>query len=288
MLKLVIYTLVGSLLMLTAAVATGVLAPGEGISFALSDLRRPDARLPEGTQDWIFLCFAAAFLVKMPAFPLHGWMPDGYRAMPLPVLAVFSGVLSKVAAYGFLRIALPLFPDAARAVPGPPAAHRAGLDPVRIGGGLHHDGRATRARLLVGRPARLHRAGDLRPAARGRAGRAPPGRQPRPRGRTGVLHRRAARRARGRQRGPARHGRAGHARAGAHDAVPDRGPGQPGHARVGELRRRVLHPARRLQREDRHRDRRLHRRGAGQRLHPAAVHPRDAQPPGPATSCRAR
>src|SRR3712207_1230393 len=49
----------------------------------------------------------------MPAFPFHGWMPDGYREMPLPVLAVFSGVLSKVAAYGFLRIALPLFPDAA-------------------------------------------------------------------------------------------------------------------------------------------------------------------------------
>jgi NADH-quinone oxidoreductase subunit M len=112
-LKLVIYTLVGSLLMLTAAVATGVLAPGEGITFALSDLTRAESRLPEGSQDWIFLCFAAAFLVKMPAFPLHGWMPDGYRAMPLPVLAVFSGVLSKVAAYGFLRIALPLFPDAA-------------------------------------------------------------------------------------------------------------------------------------------------------------------------------
>jgi NADH-quinone oxidoreductase subunit M len=51
--------------------------------------------------------------VKMPAFPLHGWMPDGYRAMPLPVLAVFSGVLSKVAAYGFLKIVLPLFPAAA-------------------------------------------------------------------------------------------------------------------------------------------------------------------------------
>jgi NADH-quinone oxidoreductase subunit M len=112
-LKLVIYTLVGSLLMLTAAVATGVLAPGEGITFALSDLTRADARLPEGTQDWIFLCFAAAFLVKMPAFPLHGWMPDGYRAMPLPVLAVFSGILSKVAAYGFLRVVLPLYPDAA-------------------------------------------------------------------------------------------------------------------------------------------------------------------------------
>src|SRR3712207_4807541 len=49
----------------------------------------------------------------MPLVPLHGWMPDGYRAIPLPVLVVFSGVLSKVAAYGFLRIALPLFPDAA-------------------------------------------------------------------------------------------------------------------------------------------------------------------------------
>ena len=49
----------------------------------------------------------------MPAFPFHGWMPDAYRAMPLPALAVFSGVVSKVAAYGFLKIALPLFPAAA-------------------------------------------------------------------------------------------------------------------------------------------------------------------------------
>jgi NADH-quinone oxidoreductase subunit M len=108
--KLFIYTLVGSLLMLAAAIATGVLAPGDGISFALSDL--VGRRVSSGSQDWIFLCFAAAFLVKMPAFPLHGWMPDGYRAMPLPVLAVFSGILSKVAAYGFLRVVLPLYPDA--------------------------------------------------------------------------------------------------------------------------------------------------------------------------------
>jgi NADH-quinone oxidoreductase subunit M len=110
--KLVIYTLVGSLLMLTAAVATGVLAArgAADLSFAFSDLaQRP---LSSSSQDWIFLFFAAAFLVKMPAFPLHGWMPDGYRNMPLPVLALFSAVLSKVAAYGFLRICLPLFPDA--------------------------------------------------------------------------------------------------------------------------------------------------------------------------------
>src|SRR3954471_3106978 len=108
--KLFIYTLVGSLLMLSGAIATGVLAPGPGISFALSDLAT--RKLPTGSQEWIFLFFAAAFLVKMPAFPLHGWMPDGYRAMPLPVLAVFSGILSKVPAYGFLRVVLPLYPDA--------------------------------------------------------------------------------------------------------------------------------------------------------------------------------
>jgi NADH-quinone oxidoreductase subunit M len=108
--KLFIYTLVGSLLMLAAAIATGVLAPGAGLDFQLSTLAR--TRLGHGTQDWVFLFFAAAFLVKMPAFPLHGWMPDGYKAMPLPVLAAFSAVLSKVAAYGFLRVVLPLFPDA--------------------------------------------------------------------------------------------------------------------------------------------------------------------------------
>lgn len=113
--KLVIYTLVGSLLMLAAAVATAVLSADErgddSLSFVLSDLVRTP--LPESTQRWVLAAFALAFLIKMPAFPVHGWMPDAYRAMPLPVLAVFSGVLSKVAAYGFLRVALPVFPDAA-------------------------------------------------------------------------------------------------------------------------------------------------------------------------------
>jgi NADH-quinone oxidoreductase subunit M len=111
--KFVIYTLVGSFLMLAGAVATGILAAGDGqsVTFELSELAT--RRLSTGTQEWIFLFFAAAFLVKMPAFPLHGWAPDAYRAAPTPVLTVLSGVLSKVGAYGFLRIALPLYPDAA-------------------------------------------------------------------------------------------------------------------------------------------------------------------------------
>jgi NADH-quinone oxidoreductase subunit M len=114
--KLVIYTLAGSLLMLAAAIATGVLAAqhaGGHVTFVLSSLQALAPGLSTGSQEWIFLFFAAAFLVKMPAFPLHGWMPDGYRAMPIEVLMVFSGVLSKVGAYGLLAIVLPLFPRAA-------------------------------------------------------------------------------------------------------------------------------------------------------------------------------
>src|SRR5215211_373560 len=111
-LKMMVYTLVGSLLMLVGAIATAILvsdATGE-ISFSLSDLSANV--LSEGSQDWIFWFFAAAFLVKMPAFLVHGWMPDAYRAAPIPVVAVLSGVLSKVGAYGFLRVVLPLYPDA--------------------------------------------------------------------------------------------------------------------------------------------------------------------------------
>jgi NADH-quinone oxidoreductase subunit M len=111
-LKMIVYTLIGSLLMLVAAIATAVIAADGGqITFSIAALS--EHTLSEGSQRWIFWFFAAAFLVKMPAFLLHGWMPDAYRAAPLPALVVFSGVLAKVGAYGFLRVVLPLFPDAA-------------------------------------------------------------------------------------------------------------------------------------------------------------------------------
>src|SRR5207245_10342012 len=68
---------------------------------------------PASRRGWSFLFSAPRCLVQRPAFRLHGWWPDGYRAMPIEVLMVFSGVLSKVGAYGFLPIVLPLFPRAA-------------------------------------------------------------------------------------------------------------------------------------------------------------------------------
>jgi NADH-quinone oxidoreductase subunit M len=97
--KFVIYTMVGSLLMLAAVIVYGLQAG----TFSMID---------GGTNasSWIFLGFAAAFIVKAPLFPFHGWLPDAYRESPAEVSAVLSGVISKAAAFGFLRICFSLFP----------------------------------------------------------------------------------------------------------------------------------------------------------------------------------
>jgi len=98
-LKFVIYTMAGSLLMLVAIIVLGL----SQRTFDLVD---------SGTSgsDWIFLGFAAAFVVKAPLFPFHGWLPDAYRESSPEVAGVLSGVISKAAAYGFLRIAIGKFP----------------------------------------------------------------------------------------------------------------------------------------------------------------------------------
>ena len=66
-------------------------------------------------------------------------MPDAYRAAPLPVLILLSGVLSKVGAYGFLRVVLPLFPDATVHFQELVLMIGARLDPLRLGDGVHPD-----------------------------------------------------------------------------------------------------------------------------------------------------
>lgn len=112
-LQLLVYTLVGSLLMLVAVVALGILAAssqGAPVTFDIATLATNG--LSTGTQKWIFAALLAAFLIKMPVVPVHRWMPDAYRTMPLPALAIFAAALSKVAAYGFLKVALPILPEA--------------------------------------------------------------------------------------------------------------------------------------------------------------------------------
>lgn len=117
-LLLLVYTLVGSLLMFVAAVGMAILtaqslsAGGARVPVSFDFAALNGGILAPSTQRWILLAFLAAFLIKMPIVPFHGWFPGSYRTMPLPALAIFAAILSKVAAYGFLRIALPLLPDA--------------------------------------------------------------------------------------------------------------------------------------------------------------------------------
>lgn len=95
----VVYTVAGSLLMLAAIIVYGL----QQGTFDLTKMG------PSGN-DWLFLGFAIAFAVKAPLWPFHGWLPDAYREAPAEVSGLLSGVISKVAAYGFLRIAIDKFP----------------------------------------------------------------------------------------------------------------------------------------------------------------------------------
>jgi len=101
-LKFILYTMAGSLLMLASIVVYG-------LSQHTFDL----TQIGESSSQWIFLGFVAAFAIKAPLFPLHGWLPDAYRESSPEVAAVLSGVVSKAAAYGFLRIAVAKFPGPA-------------------------------------------------------------------------------------------------------------------------------------------------------------------------------
>ncbi len=100
--RFVIYTLVGSLLMLVGIITLGLRAG----TFDLAHVGTSDSR-------WLFLAFMAAFAIKAPLYPFHGWVPEAYREAPPEVSGLLSGVVSKAGAYGMLRFALPLFPGPA-------------------------------------------------------------------------------------------------------------------------------------------------------------------------------
>jgi NADH-quinone oxidoreductase subunit M len=102
--RFLLYTMAGSALLLVGIIALGV---GAG-TFSFAGLI--GYRLGEGSQVLFALLFLAAFAVKLPLFPFHGWLPRAYAAAPLPVALVLSGVVAKTAAYGIARICIPLFP----------------------------------------------------------------------------------------------------------------------------------------------------------------------------------
>jgi len=108
--KFVIYTMVGSLLMLVAILYLYVKA-GQALGHYTTDLETLlTVSLPHNAQVWCFAAFALAFAIKVPLFPLHTWLPDAHVEAPTAGSVILAGVLLKFGIYGFLRYAFPLFP----------------------------------------------------------------------------------------------------------------------------------------------------------------------------------
>jgi NADH-quinone oxidoreductase subunit M len=105
--KFVLYTLAGSLLMLVGVIGEYVFTGSKTFDLATLATLAPSSSI----QFALFFVFALAFAIKTPLFPFHGWLPDAYRVAPTPMLITFAGVMGKAGAYGFLRIAIPLFPN---------------------------------------------------------------------------------------------------------------------------------------------------------------------------------
>ena len=98
-----LYTLGGSVFMLVALLFLYDAAPGH--SFAMGDMAEGARDLPPSTQLLIFAGLFIGFGVKMPVFPLHGWLPLAHVEAPSPVSILLSGVLLKMGAYGLIRAA---------------------------------------------------------------------------------------------------------------------------------------------------------------------------------------
>lgn len=113
--KFFAYTFLGSILMLVGMIVIGTRVMGQP-TFDLVELQRLASTgvLWQGAHDieaWVFWGFAAALLVKTPAFPFHTWMPDAYAESP-SVVPVLSGIMVKLGTFGILRFLIPLFPNA--------------------------------------------------------------------------------------------------------------------------------------------------------------------------------
>ncbi|HEY4187907.1 MAG TPA: NADH-quinone oxidoreductase subunit M [Polyangia bacterium] len=114
--KFVIYTLIGSLLMLVAILYLYAQYHAATGTFSFDYVALTRLSLPFEPQLLCFLAFALAFAIKVPLFPFHTWLPDAHVEAPTGGSVILAGVLLKFGTYGFLRFALPMFPLATEAM----------------------------------------------------------------------------------------------------------------------------------------------------------------------------
>jgi NADH-quinone oxidoreductase subunit M len=111
-LKFILYSLAGSLLLLAGILALHVEALHVGKVHTFDIIALSQLDYPASAQWWMFLAFFLAFAIKLPMFPFHTWLPDAHGEAPTAGSVLLAGVLLKMGGYGFLRICLPMFPDA--------------------------------------------------------------------------------------------------------------------------------------------------------------------------------
>jgi len=109
--KFFLFTLFGSALMILSFLALYFKA---GQTFDIPMLVHTASRLPHGTQVLIFAGLFMGFAIKVPMFPFHTWLPDAHTEAPTVGSVILAAVLLKLGTYGFIRIALPILPDAAK------------------------------------------------------------------------------------------------------------------------------------------------------------------------------
>ena len=108
--KFFIFTMAGSLLMLVAIIYVAW-QPDGSWDFALATATTRKYGI--GVERWLFAAFALAFLIKVPVFPFHTWLPDAHTEAPTAGSVILAGVLLKLGIYGLVRFAFPMFPTAA-------------------------------------------------------------------------------------------------------------------------------------------------------------------------------